>query len=247
MAHNNLYIVDNNSEDQSVKKYLTEWCSVSKQMDIATGYLEIGGLLTLDAHWQKLDKIRIILGNEVTKRTKDVIDAAVAAILSKLRNSIDHEQEHNEFLIGVPAILDAMKSGKIECRVYDKSKFHAKAYITYFRDEYRNQFIQAMNIPAGYALVGSSNFTKPGLTQNIELNVQVKDDVEQLQEWFEARWEDGVDITDAVLQVIENPRAIDRFLLKQSHIIEYGEHSERCSPHAYPSKQKSFHQLVSWH
>ena len=86
MAHKNLYIVDNSSEDQSVKKYLTEWCSVSKQMDIATGYLEIGGLLTLDTHWQKLDKIRIILGNEVTKRTKDVIDAAVAAILNKLKN-----------------------------------------------------------------------------------------------------------------------------------------------------------------
>lgn len=45
---NNLYIVDNASEDQSVKKYLQEWCSISNQMDIATGYLEIGGLLALD-------------------------------------------------------------------------------------------------------------------------------------------------------------------------------------------------------
>ena len=85
-----------------------------------------------------------------------------------------------------------------------QSKFHAKAYITYFRDEYKNQFIQAMNIPAGYALVGSSNFTKAGLTQNIELNVQVNHDVEQLQEWFEKMWCQGEDITDAVLKVIEN-------------------------------------------
>ena len=61
-----------------------------------------------------------------------------------------------------------------------------------------------MNIPAGYALVGSSNFTKAGLTQNIELNVQVKDDVEQLQDWFEAHWEAGIDITEANLRVIEN-------------------------------------------
>jgi hypothetical protein len=30
-------------------------------MDIATGYLEIGGLLDLDQSWQKLEKIRIIL------------------------------------------------------------------------------------------------------------------------------------------------------------------------------------------
>lgn len=204
MSHKNLYIVDNNSEEQSVKKYLSQWCGISKQMDIATGYWEIGGLLSLDQEWQKLDKIRIILGNEVSKRTKVVIDTAVQAILSNMKNSIDIEQEKNEFLIGVPAILDAMKTGKMECRVYNHSKFHAKAYITYFRDEFRNSFISAMNIPTGYALVGSSNFTKAGLTQNIELNVQVKDDVDQLQAWFDQYWEESVDITDAVLEVIEN-------------------------------------------
>lgn len=42
MEHSNLYIVDNSGDDQSVKKYLREWCPISKQMDIATGYLEIG-------------------------------------------------------------------------------------------------------------------------------------------------------------------------------------------------------------
>ena len=203
MKHNNLYIVDNSDTDASVKKYLTEWCSVSKQMDIATGYLEIGGLLALDGNWQKLDKVRIILGNEVTKRTHDVIEQAVQGILSKLKTSVDNEQEKNEFLVGIPAIVDALKTGKIECRIFDKSKFHAKAYITYFRDEYRAQFIQAMNIPAGYALVGSSNFTKAGLTQNIELNVQVSNNVEQLQVWFDEHWEQGLDITEAILKVME--------------------------------------------
>lgn len=204
MSHKDLYIVDNSTEQQSVKEYLIDWCKVSKQMDIATGYLEIGGILTLDTHWQKLDKIRIILGNEVTKRTKDVIDKVIEAILSRFNNSIDDEHERNEFLVGVPAILDAMKSGKIECRVFNKNKFHAKTYITYFRDEYREKFIQAMNVPSGYALVGSSNFTKAGLTQNIELNVQVSSDMAQLQEWFDEHWEQGEDITTAVLTVIEN-------------------------------------------
>lgn len=203
MRFQSLYTVDNSSTEQSVKNYLQDWCSVSKQMDIATGYLEIGGLLELDSSWQKLDKIRIILGNEVTKRTHDVIEQAVQKMLSHFKNSVDHEQEQNEFLFGVPAILEAIKTGKIECRVFDKSKFHAKTYITYFRDDYRSQFIQSMNVPSGYALVGSSNFTKAGLTQNIELNVQIKDDVEQLQEWFNKQWDQGRDITEAILTVIE--------------------------------------------
>lgn len=204
MEHRNLYIVDNSTEERSVKYYLNEWCTVSKQMDIATGYLEIGGLLDLDQNWQKLDKIRIILGNEMTRRTQEVIEAVKQAFIDHLRDSIDDEQEHNEFLIGVPAIIDAMKKRRIECRVFDRDKFHAKAYITYFRDDYRAQFISSMDLPDGYALVGSSNFTHAGLTKNIELNVQVKNDIAQLQEWFDDRWENGVDITEAILQVIEN-------------------------------------------
>ena len=203
MGHSDLYIVDNGNDEQTVKKYLREWCPISKQMDIATGYWEIGGLLSLDTEWQKLDKIRIILGNEVTRRTKEVIDKAVEALLGTIKNSIDTEQEKNDFLIGVPAILDALKNGKIECRVYDKSKFHAKAYITYFRDEYKAQFPSSLNVPEGYALVGSSNFTRAGLTQNIELNVQIRDDVDQLQDWFETHWDEGEDITQAVLEVME--------------------------------------------
>ena len=203
MSHSDLYIVDNSADEKTVLKYLSEWCSVSKQMDIATGYLEVGGLLALDQSWQKMDKIRILLGNEMTARTKNILESVANSIVSHFSSSIDKEQEKNEFLIGVPAILDALKSKKIECHVIDSRKFHAKAYITYLRDEYRNQFIGAMNVPTGYALVGSSNFTKAGLTQNIELNVQVRDDVAELQKWFETQWKIGVEVSDALLKAID--------------------------------------------
>ena len=61
-----------------------------------------------------------------------------------------------------------------------------------------------MNLPHGYALVGSSNFTKAGLTKNIELNVQCRDNVDDLQEWFDTHWQRGEDITEAVLSIIDN-------------------------------------------
>ena len=206
MEHKRLYVVDNSSPENSVKHYLTEWCDKSKQFDVATGYLEIGGLLDLDQHWQKLEKIRIILGNEVTKRTKEVIEQVVASMLSKLGNSLDAEKESNEFLIGVPAIVEAMKSKKIECRVFDKDKFHAKAYIFYFRDDINESLKNlpsSVRVSQNYALVGSSNFTHAGLTKNIELNIQVDNEVAELQEWFEERWNEGADITDAILETIE--------------------------------------------
>ena len=114
IGRNGLYYVDNSLDYWNMRDYLCEWCKVSKQMDVATGYLEIGGLLDLDRSWQKLDKIRIILGDEVTKRTKEVIDHVVELILGRIKNSVDSEQEKNEFLIGVPAIVEAIGSWERE-------------------------------------------------------------------------------------------------------------------------------------
>lgn len=73
----NLYIVDNMSERKSVKQYLADWCAISKQMDVAAGYFDIGGLLAIDQHRQKLEKMRIILGDEVTLRTQNALEEAV--------------------------------------------------------------------------------------------------------------------------------------------------------------------------
>lgn len=85
-----------------------------------------------------------------------------------------------------------MQSGKIECRVYSKAKFHAKAYITHGR----------LAVIGSRALVGSSNFTVPGLSQNVELNVQIRTEVEKLQDWFEHYWEDAQDVTPEMVRVI---------------------------------------------
>ena len=203
IGRNGLYYIDNSAEDWNVKEYLRQMCAISKQMDVATGYLEIGGLLDLDQEWQKLDKIRIIMGNEVTKRTQEVINRAVDDLLGRVRDSVDREQEQNEFLIGVHDIVEAMKSKKIMCKVYDKDKFHAKAYIMYTSDKCIAQSPVPGGVQEGYALVGSSNFTHAGLTKNIELNIRHEQNVDQLQEWFEEKWEEAQDITDAVLEVIE--------------------------------------------
>ena len=43
-----LFVVDNGRDDWTVARYLREWCDISRQIDIATGHFEIGGLLELD-------------------------------------------------------------------------------------------------------------------------------------------------------------------------------------------------------
>src|SRR5438874_1097839 len=177
-----LFIVDNSDSDWKVLNYLREWTEISNQFDICTGYFEIGSLVALDGDWQKVPKIRVLMGDEATKRTKNIL---VIGVKQRLDASIETEKEKNDFLKGIPAILAALKSGQIECRVYNKKKFHAKAYITHSK----------LAVVGSSALVGSSNFTYPGLTDNVELNVQLRREVEELQTWFDDHWENAEDIT----------------------------------------------------
>lgn len=191
-----LFIVDNSIEGWTGLRYLSEWSTIAKSFDIATGYFEIGALLALDGSWQKLDRIRILMGSETTERTRQaILEAVRKRALDELENRIEEEKDLNPFLRGVAGILHALHTGRIECRIYNREKFHAKAYITHAR----------MEVVGAQALVGSSNFTRPGLTQNIELNVQIQSarEVAQLQEWFDEYWEEAVDVTDTVVQTIQ--------------------------------------------
>jgi len=195
-----LFIVDNSDQDWKVLKYLHDWCQISKQFDIATAYFEIGSLLSLKDEWRKVDLIRVLMGDEVSKRTQKAFELGLQEVSKRLDDSIESEKEKNDFLQGVPAIVEAIRAGKLLCRVYRKDKFHAKAYITHAR----------LEVVGASALVGSSNFTFPGLTENIELNVQITGrPVSVLQEWYDEHWGQGEDVTPDILRVIE--RHIENF------------------------------------
>ncbi|MBI4027302.1 MAG: helicase [Verrucomicrobia bacterium] len=188
-----LFVVDNSDTDWKVRRYLHDWADLAHTFDIATGYFEIGALLALDGQWQKLNKLRILMGDEVSKRTKQALLDGVQKLAETLDASIEKEKESNDFLVGVPAIVEAIGKKQIECRVYTKKKFHAKAYITHAKQA----------VIGSSALVGSSNFTLPGLMENIELNIQIRREVEVLQEWYERHWNEAEEISDELLRVIE--------------------------------------------
>tara|TARA_B100001964_G_scaffold241903_1_gene315381 strand:+ start:1068 stop:4217 length:3150 start_codon:yes stop_codon:yes gene_type:complete len=190
-----LFIVDNSISGWTCLRYLKEWSGLAKSFDVATGYFEIGSLLELDGEWQKLDKIRVLMGDETSRRTRAaLLNAVKIKAEQQLDKSIEDSKEKNPFLKGVPAIVDALKSGKIECRIFNRDKFHAKAYITHAK----------LDVVGSRALVGSSNFTRPGLTENIELNIQVQSgrEVAQLQEWFDEHWKNAKEVTEDIVKVI---------------------------------------------
>lgn len=136
----------------------------------------------------------MLMGDEVSARTRRAFDRALSMQTKRLDASLEAEKEVNDFLDGVPAIVEAIISGQMQFRVYRREKFHAKCYITHARSE----------VIGAAALVGSSNFTSPGLTQNVELNVQITGQpVTVLQDWYEEHWETAKDVTPEILRTIE--------------------------------------------
>jgi superfamily II DNA or RNA helicase len=241
-----LFIVDNADDHWKVHRYLHDWCEISRAFDIATAYFEIGSLLALDSQWQKLEQIRILMGDEVSKRTRKAFQAGLAEMTAKLDKSIEEAKEQDDFLAGVPAIVEAIQSGMIQARVYRKERFHAKAYITHAK----------LDVVGAAALVGSSNFTYPDLHQNVELNIQIRREVEELQDWYERYWEEAEDVTPEILRVIERhtreyspfevyARAMAAYF--QSHEISAGEW-EKTESAMYPVldqyQKDGYHQLM---
>ena len=189
-----LLIVDNSDEEWKVAAYLRQWADLSKQFDIATGYFEIGGLLAIDGAWQKVDDIRILMGDTSGTRTRKALNDALKAQSERLNESIEEVKKTNHFLDGVPGIVEGIANGQIKVKIYRKRRFHAKAYITH----------ATQAVVGSFGLVGSSNLTAPGLNDNIELNVQLTGtQVPPLQAWYDELWNEAEDVTEQMLETIK--------------------------------------------
>ena len=244
-----LFIVDNSVEGWSALEYLEQWTGIARSFDIATGYFEIGALLALGDKWQQLEKIRILMGDETTARTKAAIAKAVRdKAYDRLDHSLEAEKDSNPFLSGVEAIVEAIQSGQIEIRIYNRKKFHAKTFITHAK----------LEVVGAQALVGSSNFTHPGLSQNIELNIRLHSppEVAQLQDWFEEYWEDAEEVSTDVIQIIQRhiekwtpfdvyTRALHEFFRgHEPTAIEWDEEGSRIYPLLDDYQKEAYNSLM---
>jgi SNF2 family DNA or RNA helicase len=189
---NKLSTLFDNRGENTVLAALQWLLPLSRDLNVATGNFEIGSFLALEGVWRSLEKIRIVTGDETTKRTRKEITAALEQMSVE---SIESEKESDDNLTGLAAVRDAITSKRIAIKIYSKAKFHAKAYIMDTKPE----------SPVDYAVVGSSNFTRPGLTQNLELNLFTTDKthISALRDWYEAVWKEAEDASAELLKVIE--------------------------------------------
>lgn len=189
--------------------HLQQTLEVSDRMDAAVGYFNLRGWSTFDSLVRKKVEagatdpvVRILIGMVMTGPQQEVLDELQAGVdgspaldadanAARERKTELLEQLRLQLMRGLPTAADRsslqslrelIAGGSVQIKVFTRRPLHGKTYICHRQD---------LNNPIT-GFVGSSNLTAPGLTNNLELNVDVVDleGAEVLSKWFEARWSD---------------------------------------------------------
>ena len=214
---------DNVIDNKSVvlKDELLKILPKTENASIAVGYFFISGLSVIIGPLKDVSKIRLLISNTTDKTTAEALIEgfhSVRAIRSKIaendfvnmarkttviadskdniKESLEHMDQTTADKAVIKTLIGMMKSRKLEVKVYPKEKLHAKTYIFQPKD---TSFAQ------GIGIVGSSNLSIAGISQNSELNLKTyhSPDINQLLKWFEELWNDGLEFTEDFDLILE--------------------------------------------
>ncbi len=201
-------ILDNSIEKYQLKHTLKELL-ISKnftEISIATGYWDLPGMVDIFDELSSFlsrdgSSFRLLLGEEPTVRAYQVkkpqqIDPDFPE--KYLKRDLENLQLKEEFqkvatLLSEHLKKDEAGNAKVQIKVYKKTFLHAKCYI--FGSEEENAL----------GIIGSSNFTRQGLSGNLELN-SIEDNNATVnykrlnvnqhpshRSWFEELWNNSED------------------------------------------------------
>ena len=180
--------------------------------DVLVGYFYTSGFYALHKALANTEKIRILIGINTNRQTYQLIQKSQEPVQSSFQfshaeakeefsNSIASEMEHSEdnssVEKGVHKFIEWLQSGKLEIKAYPSENIHAKLYIMTFVEGDKD---------VGRVITGSSNFTRAGLVDNLEFNVELKDkaDYDFALAKFNELWANAVDVKEKYLETIQN-------------------------------------------
>jgi len=180
--------------------------------DCLVGYFYASGFYSLYRSLEKTEKIRILIGISTGGETLDLIQKSKKEVQQTLNlshketkeefsNQVVKEMESSKDSIeveeGIKKFIEWLRSEKLEIHAYPAETIHAKLYIMTFKEGDRD---------VGRVITGSSNFTKGGLRDNLEFNVELArpDDYNFALNKFNELWENSVDVSEKYGETIKN-------------------------------------------
>ena len=184
----------------------------TSDFDVLVGYFYTSGFYSIYKSLENTEKIRILIGIGTNKHTVDSVknnkpikqqelkfshaetkEKFSDEVKDELEDSEDSEQAEE----GVHKFIEWLRSGKLEIKAYPTENLHAKLYIMTFHEDDKDD---------GRVITGSSNFTRSGLIDNLEFNVELKNksDYDFALNKFDDLWEDAVDVKDQYINTIND-------------------------------------------
>ena len=190
-----------NEEGKNLKDRFNILVKDTRFFDVLVGYFYTSGFYAIYPQLEKTEKIRILIGISTNQQTYDLLQKIQShkEINEEVGNKVVSEMNEceNNFRIeeGVYKFLEWLKSGKLEIKAYPEEKIHSKLYIMTFEEDDRD---------IGRVITGSSNFTRSGLIDNLEFNVELKNpsDYKYAKEKFDELWKKGVDVSEKYIEAI---------------------------------------------
>jgi SNF2 family DNA or RNA helicase len=141
-------------------------------LDVATAYFTIRGFRLLKVGLQELGNFRLLLGAEPVRGEQVGLWPEKGVLKNLLLRDLAEEPFSEDTLHLVEDLIRYLRRENVAVRVVEGHLLHAKGFI-FYSDRPGQQMLFDRFRPV-VAIVGSSNFTGPGLTTNRELNLAHK-------------------------------------------------------------------------
>tara|TARA_Y100000816_G_scaffold292502_1_gene288139 strand:- start:1515 stop:4991 length:3477 start_codon:yes stop_codon:yes gene_type:complete len=157
MTENDDRLIDNSRI--KLKTVLEKYCKQYNDLSIATGYWDLKSITELEASLDSLKKIRLLIGKEPLIPRYGVNDIEDDFPEDDISNDLIELDQSSEHKIIISKIKQWIDEEKLEVKILKNRFLHAKSYI-----------FGTLESPKAIGIIGSSNFTGNGLSNNSELN-----------------------------------------------------------------------------
>lgn len=206
--------IDNNRRDlaTTLRTISTDY----EYLSIATGYWDLPGTLEIIDEIENYKNVRILIGQEplaykYQKSFKVDLDAPENvfpdADIKKDLEDEGNDKEIDKLRYTLKKLVKMIKDNRLKVKIFRQPRLHAKAYI-----------FGKLGDGNSVGIIGSSNFTKAGLTRNSELNfltddykiVEFEPKTENQEnghlKWFEELWEaeEAIEWTGDFTEILQN-------------------------------------------
>lgn len=143
-----------------------------RSLDVATAYFTVGGFGLVKEGLLQLGSFRLLLGAEPSTGEQVGLRPEPLVVKGLIHNDLEDLPFDEAMLRLMEDLIAHLRGGSVQVRLHDKGFLHAKCWL-FYSDRPGQQMLFDRFRPI-LAIVGSSNFTVPGLTSNRELNLAHK-------------------------------------------------------------------------